>query len=155
MAVDYGVMTSSMVVDLRQSEKLKTQAKHISEGDVAHTPEASFDQQKINTESGLSSRAVGLNDVDEVRPIKIDGPKPHYPLSSRRLREEGQVMVRLCIDSAGKVEKAHIQKSSGYPKLDQSALSALSKWRFSTSSPLFSRSFEECFRFPVRFTLEG
>ena len=160
---DFGLTTGPVFIDLQQSIKLKTQARQPDA--VAHTSRA-LNNQKLADAAGafaysptaLNGGGVDLNvggGAEDFHPTKIDGPKPHYPIASRRLREEGEVLVRLCIDSRGEVEKAQIQKSSGYQNLDHSALSALSKWRFVASSQLLNSSFAECFRFPVRFTLEG
>jgi TonB family protein len=156
VTVDFGLVTGSILVDLHQI-KPSTQIKHASAGVTEHTPEISNGQNLADINSGSTHKSIGFDAMtaEKFSPAKIDGPKPHYPISSRRLREEGQVMVRLCIDSAGEVEKAHIQQSSGYPSLDHSALIALSKWRFSASSKSLDTSFEGCFRFPVRFTLES
>jgi len=161
--LDFGPMTGPIFVDLHQSIKLKAQAKKSDE--IAHASGVLNNQKSVDAKSGRTDNPLALNgggvdrnaggSVKDSHPTKIDGPKPHYPIASRRLREEGEVLVRLCIGSSGEVEKAQIQKSSGYQNLDHSALSALSKWRFVASSQLISSSFAECFRFPVRFTLEG
>jgi TonB family protein len=153
--LDFGSTTGPIFVDLHQSIKLKAQAKQSDA--VVHAPRALNNQKSVDAEGGLTHSPPTQNGggVEDLRPTKIDGPKPHYPIASRRLREEGEVLVRLCIDSSGEVEKAQIQKSSGYRSLDHSALSALSKWRFLASSQLLNGSITECFRFPVRFTLEG
>lgn len=157
--LDFGSTTGPIFVDLHQSVKLKTQARH--DDAVVLDPRALNNQKSADTESesipklpSLGSTAA-IRNVSDLRPTKIDGPKPHYPIASRRLREEGEVLVRLCIDSSGAVETAQIQKSSGYRNLDHSALSALSKWRFLTPYQLINNDLAECFRFPVRFTLEG
>ena len=163
VALDLGSTRGPIFVDLHQSIKLNTQARQSDV--VANAPRTFNNQKSVDTEGGLTDKPPTLNNegedqnagggIEGPHPTKIDGPKPHYPIASRRLREEGEVLVRLCIDSRGEVEKAQIQKSSGYQNLDHSALSALSKWRFVASSQLLNSSFAECFRFPVRFTLEG
>jgi TonB family protein len=157
--LDFGSMTGPIFVDLYQSVKLKTQARHADA--VVLDPRALNNQKSADTESEPTHGIPGLgvtgviHNMSDSRPTKIDGPKPHYPIASRRLREEGEVLVRLCIDSSGAVETAQIQKSSGYRNLDHSALSALSKWRFLIPSQSINNDLAECFRFPVRFTLEG
>ena len=153
--LDFGSMTGPIFVDLQQGTMLKAQAK---KSDAGALNSGALNNQKLtDAEGGRTYNPQSLNGggVEDLRPTKIDGPKPHYPIASRRLREEGEVLVSLCIGSSGEVEKAQIQKSSGYQNLDHSALSALSKWRFVASSQLISSSLAKCFRFPVRFTLEG
>lgn len=156
--LDTGSTTGPMFVDLYQSDKLNTQTRQSDA--VALHPRLLHHQKLTNAEGDQTHeppRLAGVGtdrNMGDSRPTKISGPKPHYPIASRRLKEEGEVLVRLCIDSNGEVEKAQIQKSSGYRNLDNSALSALSKWRFLGSYQLPNSSFTECFRFPVRFTLE-
>jgi len=54
---------------------------------------------------------------------------PLYPATSKRLREEGLVMVRAELDEEGRVEHASIKSSSGYERLDDAALNAVRQWR--------------------------
>ena len=57
--------------------------------------------------------------------------QPDYPPTSRRLGEEGSVIVQVLVDPEGKVSDGKIQKSSGFPRLDEAALKhALRAWRF-------------------------
>ncbi len=56
--------------------------------------------------------------------------KPDYPSASRRLEEEGTVILKFLIGVEGKVLQADIEKSSGYTRLDDAARNALSKCQF-------------------------
>ncbi len=56
---------------------------------------------------------------------------PPYPAASRRLGEEGVVVVHVRIGHDGRVLAATLARSSGYPRLDAAALAhALATWRF-------------------------
>jgi protein TonB len=55
----------------------------------------------------------------------LQAPRPDYPPSSRRLGEEGKVMLRVLVNDKGRAEKADIQKSSGFPQLDEAARQAV------------------------------
>ena len=57
-------------------------------------------------------------------------PKPHYPELARKRGQEGLVLLRAEVNPQGEPVKVEIQKSSGYPLLDQSALKTVRKWRF-------------------------
>jgi protein TonB len=83
------------------------------------------------------------------------GPKPHYPLISKQLKEQGLVVIKLCVSSQGLVEAADIFKSSGFQTLDRSALKTLSQWRFTQIDSDTAGSSSQCFQTPVQFTLEG
>jgi len=85
----------------------------------------------------------------------VHSPKPHYPLASRRLREQGLVVVKLCVNERGIVGEVGVSKSSGFQNLDQSALKALSQWRFTPITSNSANFFAQCFQTPVQFTLEG
>ncbi len=54
---------------------------------------------------------------------------PVYPAVSRRLGEEGKVVLRVELDEGGDVSKASVQSSSGYSRLDEAALAAIKGWR--------------------------
>lgn len=56
-------------------------------------------------------------------------PRPKYPTASRRMREEGRVVVLVEINTQGLVDRATIDASSGFPRLDESALEAARKAR--------------------------
>lgn len=60
----------------------------------------------------------------------LDNPKPAYPVSSRRRGEEGRVMLRVFVDAEGRAAKVEVQESSGHNRLDESAVTAVARWRF-------------------------
>ena len=55
---------------------------------------------------------------------------PPYPVAAVKLGIEGTVVVILEVDATGRVSAAHIEQSSGSALLDDTALHALSRWRF-------------------------
>ncbi|WPL81163.1 energy transducer TonB [Bordetella hinzii] len=59
-----------------------------------------------------------------------DRPAPKYPSDSIRRREQGRVIVLVTINPQGYVDKASIDTSSGFRRLDNSALEAVRKARF-------------------------
>ena len=60
----------------------------------------------------------------------LNNPKPPYPPLSKRLREEGKVVVRVLIEPDGTASKAEIRTSSGFDRLDQTALQTALRWRY-------------------------
>jgi len=60
----------------------------------------------------------------------LHNPKPVYPSASRRLSEQGRVLLRVYVSADGRAEKVEVKTSSGFPRLDQSAEEAVSRWRF-------------------------
>jgi len=60
----------------------------------------------------------------------LNNPKPGYPMMSKRLGEEGQVLLRVLVSSQGSAEQVQLLRSSGFPRLDEAAQEAVAKWRF-------------------------
>lgn len=57
--------------------------------------------------------------------------RPPYPPASRRLQEEGRVVVSVHVTAAGEVSEVRLDKSSGYARLDKAVMEAARKsWRF-------------------------
>lgn len=56
--------------------------------------------------------------------------KPRYPPASERLHEEGVVTLKFLISENGQVLSGAVEKSSGYKRLDDAALAALSLCKF-------------------------
>ncbi|CAE6863276.1 hypothetical protein R69658_07721 [Paraburkholderia aspalathi] len=52
-------------------------------------------------------------------------PKPDYPDVSKRRNESGTAIIRFVVGLSGHIETAQLQKSSGYPRLDDAALAAI------------------------------
>lgn len=63
-------------------------------------------------------------------PGHLSNPKPDYPRLSIQLNEQGTVIVRVLVDESGSATKAEIHGSSGYHRLDQTALQAALRWRY-------------------------
>src|SRR6218665_388225 len=60
----------------------------------------------------------------------LNNPKPAYPAISRRMGEQGKVLLRVLIGSAGLPQKVEINQSSGFDRLDRQAREAVMRWRF-------------------------
>jgi periplasmic protein TonB len=56
--------------------------------------------------------------------------KPRYPVASERLHEEGVVSLKFLISENGQVLSGSVEKSSGYKRLDDAALAALTLCKF-------------------------
>lgn len=60
----------------------------------------------------------------------LQPPAPVYPALSQRRGEAGRVLVRVLIDVAGLPRQLQVQESSGFARLDSSALAAVRATRF-------------------------
>lgn len=60
----------------------------------------------------------------------LSNPPPPYPRQSRRLGEQGKVVLKAEIATNGTALQALVNISSGYPRLDRAALESVLKWQF-------------------------
>jgi protein TonB len=60
----------------------------------------------------------------------LNNPPPVYPAQSRRLREEGQVLLTVHVSADGAAIAVHVRQGSGFERLDEAALAAVRQWRF-------------------------
>lgn len=60
----------------------------------------------------------------------LQNPKPAYPAISRKLREQGKVVVDVLIGPDGLAQQAKVQASSGFDRLDAAALATVQRWRY-------------------------
>jgi periplasmic protein TonB len=60
----------------------------------------------------------------------LNNPAPEYPAFSRRVGEEGRVVMKVLVSADGAADEVQIEKSSGSDRLDNAAVNAVKKWRF-------------------------
>lgn len=68
--------------------------------------------------------------ADNLVATLLDGQPPEYPRRSRRLHEEGRVLLMVTVGTDGRVQDLRIDQSSGFERLDQAALRAVRSWRW-------------------------
>ena len=84
-------------------------------------------------------------------PSVADGgnhPPPQYPAMALRNHYQGTVTIEFVVDPSGKVTSAKVQKSSGFPLLDEAALDMVkNRWSFTPGS-------ERIYYWPCVFQLQ-
>jgi protein TonB len=60
----------------------------------------------------------------------LNNPAPQYPALSRRLGEEGRVVLRVLVDERGLPARVELRSSSGHERLDAVALNTVRRWKF-------------------------
>jgi protein TonB len=60
----------------------------------------------------------------------LDNPKPPYPPLSRKLNEEGKVVLRVKVAADGSAADVQRHAGSGFDRLDNSALNTVKRWKF-------------------------
>ncbi len=105
------------------------------------------DTSQTEAEPMTSAAAAPLAPPAPARPKLISSgaeyihpPRPEYPALSRRLGEEGKVVLRILINEKGQPEQVEVEKSSGSSRLDsaacQAALRALFKPHIEDGKPI-------------------
>ena len=94
---------------------------------AAASPSANPRQETV----GSSSKASELTTTPpRLDPAYLHNPAPAYPALSKRNRETGTVLLLVNVSPEGNVTTVTLHKSSGYDRLDQAAIQAVTRWRF-------------------------
>ncbi len=85
-------------------------------------------------------------------PIPVSQPAPDYPELARLRGIQGEVVLRIVVDTRGDVER-NIQVVQSIPLLDPAAVEAVSRWRFTPGRDSQGRLVRVLLEVPLRFTL--
>ncbi|MCR4471768.1 MULTISPECIES: energy transducer TonB [unclassified Burkholderia] len=102
---------------------------------------------------GPARETMQVSAPKNVSALSCNFVKPTYPSMSRRRGETGTAYVHFIIGVTGKIESVQLQKSSGYPRLDEAALDAT---RASTCPPYIEngQAIRAAHTLPFNFTLD-
>lgn len=126
---------SETAVTQEVAEKIATQVNSTT----AHFNSIRFPSERHNASSKKTSNRMRVDQPSDspqkiIPPVThanfLLNPPPSYPKQSRRLGEQGRVVLAVEIDINGAASQAMISMSSGYPRLDRVALETVLKWRF-------------------------
>lgn len=73
---------------------------------------------------------------------------------SQRLGEQGTVVLRVLVKADGHAGTVEVKSSSGYPRLDQSAVDAVKTWRFNPAT-VDGKPVDEWYQVPIPFKLHN
>lgn len=82
----------------------------------------------------------------------LNNPAPAYPNLSRRLGEQGTVLLEILILANGSVGEVRIKESSGHKRLDETAMKAVKRWRY-TPAKRAGTAIDYWYLQPVDFSL--
>lgn len=149
-----------ITLDLLENSKSQRASSRIKQAlDLSLDPK---DTKDTKVSVSLSSVATSSSAIPPPSSLRSQGiqarnqfvnPKPPYPLVSRRMGEQGAVDLRLCLTYQGQIESVSVIKSSGYKRLDSSALATVKTWKFSPLE-MVEASSSDCYRLPIHFKLE-
>jgi TonB family protein len=132
---------------------------HHSENTVDDEEQGKQSKQDKQAMQGMQDKPSAIDDPGAV-PVTmpnpfakgLNNPKPPYPLISRRLNEEGRVVLNVCVSLSGLVENLKLEKTSGYRRLDDIAIETVKKWKF-IPAKIKDRDTNACYLLPVQFIL--
>lgn len=75
--------------------------------------------------------APAIESAGDLSSTMISATPPRYPTESRRKREQGTVVLMVLLSVDGTVADISVSQSSGFARLDQAALAAVRRWRWS------------------------
>lgn len=84
----------------------------------------------------------------------LQNPKPVYPAISRRLSEEGRVVLRVKVSNSGLPLSVDIKQSSGFVRLDDAARGAVERWKF-VPAKQGGEAIEAWVLVPLHFSLDS
>jgi protein TonB len=98
---------------------------------------ATADVPATSTASPAGAGVAAAPGPDTTAPLALDNlnvvcpqqAAPVYPALSRRLRESGQVTLRIALDDSGRITGSEVLHSSGSRRLDNAAREAVSRYR--------------------------
>lgn len=128
---------------LKQEQPVKTADYAPAEAEVSPVSDSeSYGGSSVSAaeNSGASGgNAAARPDILDVDALVITKKVlPVYPSFSRKRREEGTVILLIKVVNDAVME-CGVEKSSGYPRLDEAAKRAVSGWKFSNSGSVRAR----------------
>lgn len=91
--------------------------------------------------------------VPATPPRLLSKTEPRYPAAARNREIEGTVRVKMLVSDKGLVEQAFVVQTSGSEALDNAAIEAVYKWRFSPAKDKLGLAAPCYITLPVKFTL--
>lgn len=127
---------------------------------VVDTPPQRTALPPAASERGDNSSALPGRDATTVagkptalaQPDYLKNPEPIYPLAARRRHQEGLVVVNVRVNRTGRALSVSLKQSSGYPLLDDAALTQVREWEFAPAR-IGTQAVESEIEVPVRFKL--
>lgn len=145
-------------VDELMEEKVNIASPLLTQAEVKESK-----KNTIGADNKEKNSSEAIQDSSPIVPTKIElpskdaqylkNPPPLYPTISKRLHEEGTVLLKVLIQSNGQATEVEIKKSSGFERLDQAALEAAKKWSYQPGT-VNGKATSMWFNIPIRFILE-
>jgi protein TonB len=107
------------------------QPQQVSTAPVPPSPRMPDPTPPSTPAAAPAAAPAGPVSVGNLAAKMLSATPPRYPMEARRKREQGMVVLRLVLSEDGKVANITLHRSSGFASLDQAALDAVRRWRWS------------------------
>jgi TonB family protein len=141
--------SSALVQNFKKSNDIK-EVKDKKEVLKLSDSAAEQASEKKPVDGNPGAAAVYMPNADA---SELNNPKPPYPAISRRLGEQGRVILKACVSSTGGIDSLNLIKSSGFDRLDRIALETVQRWKF-IPARRGQQPVAMCYQLPIQFTLE-
>ena len=121
---------------------------------AANTPIAEPETSAISNKPAPAAAEKEAYQSPSFNAAYLNNPAPNYPPISRRLGEQGLVLLRVQVTADGGAGSVELQTGSGSSRLDQAALAAVKEWRF-IPAKRGEQAVSASVVVPVRFSIEG
>lgn len=126
----------------REISQTPTKSVISEETDWQDTSQPTADENSYSGSTQTSNQLVAENTTGEpidVQVLRITKKVlPEYSAFSRKRKEEGSVVIIITIEN-GRVTDTELEKTSGFPRLDESAIRAAKQWRFDYNGTIRAR----------------
>jgi protein TonB len=99
-------------------------------GDTAGAPSATSGAGQSSQGTGVARAQGGLGVTRSAIPRGGYQIRPPYPASARQQGIQGTALLRVYVDTDGRVTSVSVARSAGHADLDQAAADAVRQWRF-------------------------
>jgi protein TonB len=133
-------VTKNIIAHREVTSKTRKSSPHFQKQISASCPH----QQSFSASSG----------AQDVLPRYLHNPQPLYPEGERQQGHEGTVLLCVAVNEHGTITHLGVQGSSGYPILDQQALTTVKRsWVFYPAHR-HSQAITSTVLIPIRFSLK-
>lgn len=123
---DKSEIKKPIIIPEEQAEEPETKANSSPIKDQANRQAVAGTKQDSKSQKSQASSSAPTRAIANY----LNNPKPHYPSIARSRHWEGLVYLRVYVTPDGHCGNLNIQRSSGHDVLDESAMTAVRKWRF-------------------------
>lgn len=154
------------IIDRKKKEKKPEEKKVVKKEPVQKpnpNPNPNSNNSNVNSDAPGKGKGTGVGDHEGpgsgkgspiTLPRLLRAYEPPYPMSARRASIEGTVYVKMLVSDKGNVEQARLAKSSGNTALDEAAVKAAYKWKFSAARDKMKRKVSCYITIPIKFQLK-